>query len=50
MAQAGGVGVMVLGRFSFHTLPIKCYLNLSIVAVAEHVHQFMATVYQQLVN
>ncbi len=51
MVQAGGGGVMVWGKFSWHTLcplvliehRLKATDYLSIVA--DHVHPFMTTVY-----
>ncbi len=49
--QAGGGGVMVCGKFSWHTLgplvTIEHYLNATayLSIVADHVHPFMTTVY-----
>ncbi len=51
MVQAGGVGVMVWGIFSWHTLgplvPIEHCLNATAYPsiVADYVHPFMTTVY-----
>uniref|UniRef100_A0A9J7X6Q2 Tc3 transposase DNA binding domain-containing protein n=1 Tax=Cyprinus carpio carpio TaxID=630221 RepID=A0A9J7X6Q2_CYPCA len=51
MVQAGSVGVMVWGIFSWHTLgplvPIEHHLNTTayLSIVADHVHPFMTTVY-----
>ncbi len=51
MVQAGGGGVIVWGRFSWHTLgplvPIEHRLNTTayLSIIADHVHPFMTTVY-----